>query len=109
MRHTFVPSRCPLTAPMAQLSTQHLKNRRGHWYLKLTIPRGLRHLYLSANGKPRTHVEESLDTTDLRTANQRKYARITHWYRDFEAKRRGAAGKLPSDIATAHEWREMIR
>src|SRR5687768_11388794 len=90
-------------------SKQHLRQRLGRWHLKLTIPRRLRHLYPSANGKPRTHVEEALGTRDLAEANRLKHARIAFHYADFKAKERAAAGTLPPDMADAKRWREMLR
>jgi site-specific recombinase XerD len=77
--------------------------------LKLPIPRGIRHLYPSATGKPRTHVEESLGTKDLNEANRSKHARIAHYYAEFRTKERAAAGTLPPDMADAKKWREALR
>lgn len=93
---------------MAQLSKQHLKKRGGRWYLKLAIPRALRHLYPSATGKPRTHIEERIGTTDLAEANRLKHRHIARWYADFEAKRRGHAGTLPPEIEEAARYRESL-
>lgn len=91
------------------LDRRYLKRRGETWYLKLPIPRGIRHLYKSASGRERTHVEEALGTRDLATANRLKHARLAHWTREFAAKEREAAGTLPVDIAEARTFRQSLR
>jgi site-specific recombinase XerD len=93
--------------------TQYLKwrgtGRSGRWWLKLPIPRPIRPLYLSANGKPRTHIEETLGTADLREANRKKHGRIGYWLEEFRFKAQAANGTLPSNIGSADEFRRMLR
>jgi integrase len=89
--------------------TIYLHKRGEVWHLKLAIPRAIRHLYLSANGKPRTHIEESLRTGDLTRANRAKHARLHFWQADFARKEREDAGELPHDIRDAHEARAALR
>ncbi len=91
---------------MAQ--AQHLKKRGERWYLKLAIPRKLRHLYPTKKGKPSYHIEEALRTTDLNVANRLKHERIAHWVREFNAKERDA-GTLSPEAADALRWREALR
>jgi hypothetical protein len=94
---------------MAQHSTQYLKRRGNRWFLKLPIPRAIRHLYPTSTGKPREHIEEALGTGDLVTASRAKHARIAYWLADFRAKERAAAGTLPADLSQAQAMREALR
>ncbi|HEX4331419.1 MAG TPA: tyrosine-type recombinase/integrase [Usitatibacter sp.] len=90
-------------------SAQHLKKRGERWYLRLAIPRKLRHLYPTESGKPSYHIEEALGTPDLNVANRLKHERIAHWVRDFHEKERAATGTLTPDAAEAQRLREHFR
>lgn len=91
------------------LDRKYLKRRGESWYLKLPIPRPLRALYPTSSGKPREHIEEALNTRDLHEANRLKHRRIAHWYADFRAKERGAAGHLSADVEEARDFRASLR
>lgn len=45
-----------------------LVNRKGHYSLRIVIPKDLRHLYPSGGRLPKERIWESLGTTDLRVA-----------------------------------------
>jgi integrase len=87
---------------------QYLHKRGQVWWLKLAIPREVRPLFLSANGIPKTHMEETLNTSDLDRAHALKFDRIAHWQREFRRKQRKAGGTLAPDIAEAHCFRDAI-
>ena len=82
-------------------SREHLKLRHSVYWLKLSIPRKVRHLFLSSNGKERAHIEENLHTRDLDEANRKKHARIHFWLAEFDKRTKQEAGKLTPDIAEA--------
>lgn len=75
----------------------------------MAIPRPLRSQFLTATGKQRTHVEESLGTGDRRAACALRDIRVAEWRVKFRARERGgvAAAQPIMDRATHH--RESLR
>lgn len=88
---------------------QYLKLRGNVWWLNYPIPADLRPHFLSAAGKPRDHIVESLRTPVLPEANRIKHARIAYWNLQFKQKAQEAAGTLSPDIARALHWRETLK
>lgn len=93
----------------AKSDLAHLKLRHSVYWLKLSIPRHVRHLFLSRNGKERAHIEENLRTRDLDKANREKHARMHYWLREFDRRAKMAAGTLAPDIADAFRIRDRLR
>ncbi len=92
----------------ATANPTYLKLRKRTWWLNLPIPSALQRLYQKDGQKPPTHKRESLRTRDIDVANERKYARIAFYKREFAAKARQAAGTLASDIREAYEIRGWV-
>lgn len=86
-----------------------MKLRGSVWWLKLTIPRPLRGEYISAAGKPRTHIEESLGTGDRREAMRRRDIRVAQLKAEFRAKERRSSAAMDARSLEAARWREAIR
>jgi len=93
----------------AKLDRKNLKLRHAVYWLKLSIPRSVRHLFLTANGKERAHIEENLRTKDPDEANRRKHSRIHYWLAEFDRRAKMAAGTLAPDIAEAFRLRDALR
>lgn len=93
---------------MAVKSIPHTRVRGGKLYLNLPIPADLRPRYLSANGKPRTHVVEALGTGDPAEGRRLAREREAYWVLEFSKARRGRAGELPSSIRKARQLREAM-
>jgi integrase len=93
---------------MAALVVPFTRWRSGKLYLNLPIPADLRLRYLTASGKPRTHIVEALGTGD--PTEGRKLARELQafWELEFAKQRRGHAAELPSTIRKARELREAM-
>ncbi len=83
--------------------------RRGKLYLNLPIPADLRPRFVTANGKPRTHIVEALGTGDALQGRRIAREKQAHWELHFAKLRRGHAGELPSALRKAEELREAIR
>ena len=88
---------------------QHTRLRGGKLYLNLPIPADLRPRFLTANGRPRTHIVEALGTGDLREGRSKARLRVGHWEREFGELRTGHRGELPSDLRKATELRHSIQ
>jgi integrase len=69
----------------------HLWRRHQQWYLRLAIPPILRGSFLSASGKPKDKIVESLGTGDLRQAQGLRNQRVAYWEAVFQRLRSGAA------------------
>jgi integrase len=56
------------------------------------------------------HIVESLHTSDLAIANERKHARITHWRAEFAKASRGKAhaDTVPTYVKLAEEFRQAL-
>ncbi len=86
----------------------YLKQRGAMWWVRVKIPAALQHLYLSANGVPRSHIEQSLGTDSYAEAEQVKLARVAIIMQDFRKRRREAAGTLPGDVREALDYRNAL-
>ena len=83
----------------------YLRRRGNAWFLRLAIPRKLRPILGRGD-----HIVESLHTSDLDTANERKHARITYWRAEFaKAGRANAkADAVPAYVKLAEEYRQAL-
>lgn len=93
----------------AAASPSYLMLRGGVYWLKLAIPRPLRHLYRTAKGTPRTHIRESLGTSSLKDAHRLKLAPLAAWLDQFHRQQDELAGRLPPTIREAAGWRRDLR
>jgi integrase len=80
----------------------YLKRRGNVWWIKVAVPRALRHLYSSP------HVEQSLQTESVTEAERTKLARVALIHLDFRRKRREQAGNLPAHLREAFEYRAQL-
>ncbi len=90
---------------MNNTRTAYLRRRGNAWFLRLPIPRKLRPVLERGD-----HIVESLHTSDLNRANERKHARITHWRAEFAKAERGKAkaDAVPAYIKLAEEYRQAL-
>jgi len=87
----------------------YTRHRAGKLYLNLPIPADLRRHFLTAKGKPRTHIVEALGTGDALEGRRIARERQAHWELHYATLRRGHAGELPSALRRAEGFREAIR
>ena len=90
---------------MKNVRTAYLRRRGDAWFLRLAIPRKLRPILNRGE-----HVVESLHTSDLDTANERKHGRIAHWRAEFAraARGKGRTDTTPAYIKAAEEFRQAL-
>jgi integrase len=93
---------------MATPLVPHTKVRGGKLYLNLPIPAELRRHYLTAKGKPRTHIVEALGTGDPNEARELARIRSGELAREFRKLRKGRKGELPSDLRKATALRASM-
>jgi hypothetical protein len=79
-------------------SNHNLKRRHQSWFLQINIPPDLRHAFLSANGKPREQIIESLHTRDVVEGRELRDIRLGEWRTRF-AKARAGVTLQAEDIA----------
>lgn len=76
-----------------------LVNRNGHYYLRIVIPKELRHLYPSSGKLPKERIWVSLNTTDLRAAKIAMKPVGARYDRIFKAQLEG----LPARVALTED------
>jgi hypothetical protein len=82
---------------MSGVVIPYTRRRGGTYCLKLPIPAELRAHFPSRTGRPRSHIEESLGTSDALEARRRMRERQAQWELHFEMLRRGQAMDPASD------------
>jgi integrase len=82
--------------------------RHGRLYLNLPIPADLRPQFLTATGRQRTHIVETLGTGDPAEGRRLARERQAFWELEFARLRRGHRAELPSTIRKARELREAM-
>ena len=87
---------------------QYLKKRGERWFLNYPIPASLQPLYLTAGGRPQTHIVRATGTGDLAEANRRKFGMIHTLQGEFSAKTRQARGATPADLSLALAFRQDL-
>ena len=86
----------------ARATHPYLKRRGNVWWIKVAVPRALRHLYSSP------HVEQSLQTESVTEAERSKLARVALIQSEFRRKSREQAGNLPADLREALDFRTQL-
>src|SRR5262245_15126517 len=82
------------------MATDHLWRRGNQWYLRVAIPRPLRHLFLSSSGKPMVRVVERLSDS-FETARLMAAERVATCMRVFAQIRAGL-------ITTPEQVKEVL-
>jgi integrase len=89
--------------------SDHLWQRGGQWYLRLNIPRTLRHNFLSKTGKPLDRIVEPLG--DSKSVAQIEAARRSALYLERFARLKAgeSLASIQEDIADERRFQEWIR
>jgi integrase len=81
------------------MSTEYLRRRGNQHWLKLPVPRPLRHLFLSSTGKPMVAIEQPLG--DAYEQARVECARRVATYRELFARLKAGERMTPEQIKTA--------
>src|SRR5262249_16255465 len=84
------------------MAQDHLQQRGNQFYLRLAIPRPIRHLFPSASGKPRDYIQEPLGR-DITPAEIECAQRVAHYKALFARARLMTPEAVAADIATIKE------
>ncbi len=87
----------------------HVRRRGAALYLNLPIPAKVRHHFLTARGKPRTHVVEALGTSDLREAVEQVRIRSGIWAKKFRALEGQGQGRAEAQSGAAIRLAKELR
>ena len=81
----------------------YLRRRGEVWWIRVAVPKALRHLYTSP------HVEQSLGTRDVADAERRKLAAVALVMQEFRRKQRAGQGALVEDDEALRYHAELLK
>jgi integrase len=83
----------------------NLRQRHQGWFLQINIPPDVRHAFLSANGKIRERIIESLHTRDVVEARELRDIRLGEWRTRFAQARAGVTLSAEDIAAEVDRYR----
>jgi integrase len=90
------------------MDKRYLQQRGAAWFFVLAVPRSLRGRFKSPSGRELTRIEKALHTSDLRQAQQLRWALVEEWTEKFRQARGAEVSPFHIEREAAKLYQETL-